>query len=47
MALAGLMALAAVLGPMLTAGAVGMLAFGTALVLVATSALIDRQRWLW
>ncbi len=39
-AMAGLMVLAAVLGPALTAGAVGMIAFGVALVLVATSALI-------
>lgn len=39
-AMAGLMVLAAALGPALTAGAVGMIAFGVALVLVATSALI-------
>lgn len=39
-ALAGLMALAAVLGPMLTAGAVGFIAFGAAIVLVATGALL-------
>lgn len=38
--MAGLMVLAAALGPALTAGAVGMIAFGVALVLVATSALI-------
>ena len=38
--MAGLMVLAAALGPALTAGAVGMIAFGGALVLVATSALI-------
>lgn len=39
-AMAGLMVLAAALGPALTAGSVGMIAFGVALVLVATSALI-------
>lgn len=38
--MAGLMVLAAALGPALTAGAVGMIAFVGALVLVATSALI-------
>lgn len=39
-AMAGLMALAAVLGPALTAGAVGFIAFGAAIVLVATGALL-------
>lgn len=39
-AMAGLMALSAVLGPALTAGAVGFIAFGTAIVLVATGALL-------
>lgn len=38
--LAGLMALAAVLGPALTAGAVGFIAFGTAIALVSTGALL-------
>lgn len=39
-AMAGLMVLAAVLGPALTAGAVGMLAFGIAVALVGTGALL-------
>lgn len=39
-AMAGLMALAAALGPALTAGAVGFIAFGAAIVLVATGALL-------
>jgi len=39
-ALAGLMALAAALGPALTAGSVGFIAFGAAIVLVATGALL-------
>ncbi len=39
-AMAGIMALAAALGPALTAGAVGFIAFGAAIVLVATGALI-------
>lgn len=39
-ALAGLMALAAVLGPALTAGAVGFIAFGAAIALVGTGALL-------
>ncbi|MFQ6793850.1 MAG: tape measure protein [Thomasclavelia sp.] len=40
LAIAGLAAGAAVLGPALTAGAVGFLAFGAAIVLVGTGALI-------
>ena len=39
-AMAGLMALAAALGPALTAGTVGFIAFGAAIVLVATGALL-------
>lgn len=39
-AMAGLMALAAALGPALTTGAVGFIAFGAAIVLVATGALV-------
>lgn len=39
-AMAGLMALAAVLGPALTAGAVGFIAFGAAILMVSTGALI-------
>lgn len=39
-AMAGLMALAAALGPALTAGAIGFIAFGAAIVLVASGALI-------
>lgn len=39
-AMAGLMVLAAVLGPALTAGAVGMLAFGVAVALVGAGALL-------
>lgn len=39
-AMAGIMALAAALGPALTVGAVGFIAFGAAIVLVATGALI-------
>ena len=39
-AMAGLMALAAALGPALTVGAVGFIAFGAAIVLVASGALI-------
>lgn len=39
-AMAGLMILAAVLGPALTAGSVGFIAFGAAIVLVATGALL-------
>lgn len=39
-AMAGLMSLAAALGPALTAGAVGFIAFGAAIVLVASGALI-------
>ena len=39
-AMAGLMALAAALGPALTAGSIGFIAFGAAIVLVASGALI-------
>ena len=39
-AMAGLMALAAALGPALTAGSVGFIAFGAAIILVATGALL-------
>ena len=39
-AMAGMMALTAALGPALTAGAVGFIAFGAAIVLVATGALL-------
>lgn len=39
-AMAGLMVLAAVLGPAITAGAIGMLAFGIAVALVGTGALL-------
>lgn len=39
-AIAGLMAVAALLGPILTAGAVGFLAFGAAILMVGTGALM-------